>query len=96
VLDKENDRIHSISSAEFTNKINGYKITYTAGYALADLPADLKQAALDLVIYYMRNDMSVKSNKAPGTNSVQIEYVTTSNMPAHIARILNQYRTDWI
>lgn len=93
VLDISNDRIQAISSTGFTNYTNGYKITYTAGYEV--LPDDLKQAAIDLVVYYMKHDMAVKSNKAAGTNTVQIEYVTTTAVPSHIARILNLYRKDW-
>lgn len=96
VLDISNDRIQIVgnsSTSVFTNKINGYKITYNAGYE--EIPEDLKQAALDLVIYYMKHDMAVKSNKAAGTNTVQIEYVTTNAVPSHIARVLNLYRRDW-
>lgn len=89
VLDVEDGSIAPIDLEEFTRYINGYKITYTAGYET--LPADLKTAVLDLVTYYLKNDMAVHSPKAPGTNSVQIEYVTTTNLPAHIKRILDLY-----
>jgi hypothetical protein len=73
----------------FEDLINGYKITYTAGYET--LPEDLKLAVLDLVTYYLKNDAAVHSTKAPGTNSVQIEYISTTNMPAHIKRVLDLY-----
>lgn len=69
--------------------LNGYKVTYTAGYE--SLPEDLKLAVLDLVTYYVKNDMAVHSPKAPGTNSVQIEYITNTNLPAHIKRVLDLY-----
>jgi len=39
--------------------------------------------------------MSIHANKAPGSNAVQIEYITTSQLPAHIKRILDMYRTDY-
>lgn len=81
------------NSTVFAKAINGYKITYTAGYE--ELPADLKVAVLDLITYYMKNDGSVHSPKAPGTNSVQIEYITTTALPAHIARVLNLYKASW-
>lgn len=81
------------NSTVFAKAINGYRITYTAGYE--ELPADLKVAVLDLVTYYMKNDGSVHSPKAPGTNSVQIEYITTTALPAHIARVLNLYKASW-
>lgn len=73
--------------------INGYKITYFAGYET--VPQDLKLAVLDLITYYRKNDGAIHSNKAPGTNSVQIEYVSTTNLPAHIKRILDQYVADY-
>lgn len=87
VIDKEDDSIVGIHG--FPKKINGYKITYTAGYEA--LPEDLKLAVLDLVTYYIKNDASVHSPKAPGTNSVQIEYVTSTSLPAHIRRVLDLY-----
>lgn len=46
---------------------------------------------MDLVTYYVKNDMSVHSPKAPGTNTVQIEYVLSTTLPAHIRRVLDQY-----
>ena len=89
VLDMEDGAITCIGVDEFPKSVNGYKVTYTAGYEV--LPEDLKVAVLDLVTYYIKNDMSVHSPKAPGTNSVQIEYITTSNLPAHIRRVLYLY-----
>ena len=89
VLDAEDGTITSIYTTEFPKYVNGYKVTYTAGYET--LPEDLKVAVLDLITYYLKNDASVHSPKAPGTNSVQIEYITTANLPAHIRRVLYLY-----
>ncbi len=89
VVSKRDDTIKPITGSEFPYKINSYRVTYTAGYEV--LPVDLKLAILDLVTYYMHNDMAVHSSKAPGTNTVQIEYVVTTNLPAHIKRILDLY-----
>ena len=72
---------------------NGYRITYTAGYET--LPEDLKLAVLDLITYYIKNDSAIHSNKAPGTNTVQIEYVTTTSLPAHIKRVLDLYTANY-
>jgi len=52
-------------------------------------------AIFDLVKYYMRNDMAVHSNKAPGTSIVQLDYQTNASVPAHIRRILDLYRVDY-
>lgn len=99
VADLEDDSIVALPISEstptiFPKAINGYKITYYAGYQ-DGIPTDLKVAVLDLITYYMKNDGSVHSPKAPGTNSVQIEYITTTALPAHIARVLNLYKASW-
>lgn len=91
-IDREDGSIVAIYPP-FPKYINGYKITYTGGYE--ELPEDLKLAVLDLVTYYLKNDMSVHSPKAPGTNSVQIEYITTANLPAHIRRVLYLYTASY-
>lgn len=91
---KKDDSIRAISSSGFPYAPNAYRITYTAGYEV--IPADLKLAVLDLVTYYLKNDMAVHSNRAQGSNTVQIEYVTSTNLPAHIKRILDIYRSSLI
>lgn len=78
---------------KFFEAVNGYKLTYKAGYT--ELPEDLKLAVLDLITYYLKNDAAIHSSKAPGTNSVQIEYVTTTNLPAHIKRVLDLYMANY-
>jgi uncharacterized phiE125 gp8 family phage protein len=95
VLDQEDGSIVALgyTDAVFPKYINGYKVTYTAGYET--LPEDLKVAVLDLVTYYVKNDGSVHSPKAPGTNTVQIEYITTTNLPAHIKRVLDLYTASF-
>lgn len=96
VLDQEDGSIVAIASgaeSTFAKYINGYRVTYSAGYET--LPDDLKIAVLDLVTYYLKNDASVHSPKAPGTNSVQIEYITTTNLPAHIKRVLDLYMASY-
>lgn len=93
VLKKSEGIIVPISSTTFDNYVNGYKLVYTAGYE--ELPEDLKLAILDLISYYIKNDAAIHSSKAPGTNSVQIEYVTTTNLPAHIKRVLDLYAANY-
>jgi hypothetical protein len=87
------DYIFSTGYPVFKEHINGYKVTYFAGYEV--VPADLKLAVLDLVTYYRKNDGAIHSTKAPGTNSVQIEYVSTTSLPAHIKRVLDLYTADY-
>lgn len=93
VIKKTSNSIAPILSTKFQEAINGYKLTYTAGYST--LPEDLMLAILDLVTYYLKNDAAVHSNKAPGTNSIQIEYVMNTNLPAHIKRVLDLYMANY-
>ena len=85
--------VKAIASVGFPEAINGYRITYNAGYET--LPIELKLAVFDLVTYYIKHDYSVHSNRAPGANSVQIEYITTTSLPAHIKRILDLYAANY-
>lgn len=90
---QDGDYIVSINPAGFEPLINGYRVSYFGGFET--VPEDLKLAVMDLITYYRRNDGSVHSTKAPGTNSVQIEYISTTNLPAHIKRVLDQYVADY-
>lgn len=90
---KRDNTILSLSKLGFPWLPNGYRLTYTAGYET--LPEDLKLAVFELITYYIKNDGAIHSNKAPGTNTVQIEYVTTTALPSHIKRVLDQYTADY-
>lgn len=91
---QDEDYILPLNTEQYFPKlINGYRVTYLAGYE--DVPEDLKLALLDLVTYYRKNDSAIHSTKAPGTNSVQIEYVSSTSLPAHIRRILDMYVADY-
>lgn len=87
------DLIYPLSASNFPKQLLGYKVTYTAGYD--DVPVDIALAVMDLINYYMKNDPAVHSNKAPGANSVQVEYITTASLPAHIRRVLDLYVSDY-
>jgi hypothetical protein len=93
VLKRKESILVPRSLYEFPYAVNGYKVTYKCGYAT--LPEDLKLACMDLLKYYLSNDSAVKSNKAPGTNSVQIEYVSTNSLPANIKRVLDLYKEHY-
>ena len=86
--------ISSPKNPIFSYASNGYKITYKGGYV--SCPEDLKVAVLDLIGYYLRADMSIKSTRLPGSNnSATVEYVTSTNFPAHIRRVIDMYRNAW-
>jgi hypothetical protein len=76
-----------ISNYTGYNRVNAFRVTYNAGYE--ELPEDLKLAILDLVTYYLRNDSAVHSTKSISPNTMQIEYVSTTNLPASIKRVLD-------
>lgn len=80
-------------SGSFEKLIRGYKISYFGGFET--IPEDLKMGCMDLLTYYKDNDAAVKSTKAAGTNTTQIEYIQSSSLPAHIRRILDLYMADY-
>ena len=77
----------------FQELINGYRVTYNAGYEI--LPGDLKLAIFDLIAFYIRNDSAVHSTKSVSPNTMQIEYVSSTNLPAHIKRVLDLYTVSY-
>ncbi len=86
VLDLQNDRI-ALFNGDLISIPNALKITYTGGYI--NLPNDLKLAVLDLISYYLKRESVPR--KTSGSN-VSIEYITNSDFPPHIKRILDLYR----
>lgn len=88
------DYVVSVNPRGFLPFINGYKVTYFAGYEA--VPQDLKLAVLDLVSYYRKNDSSIHNNRTPGGGgSVQLEYIMNTNLPAHIKRVVDLYVADY-
>jgi hypothetical protein len=87
------DYVLSLNPGGFPEQINGYKVTYFAGYET--VPADLKLAVLDLVEYYSKNNGAVHSTRDITPNTTQITYVASSNFPAAIKRVLDQYMADF-
>lgn len=91
VLDGE--LIRPIQSTTFQEQLLGYRITYTGGFD--PLPEDLKQAVVDLISYYRKNDGVVNSTKFTNTTTMQIEYISDVSLPAYIRRILDFYISDY-
>jgi len=90
---QKDDSIVSLSPYGFTEAINGYKVNYFAGYDT--VPGDLRLAVLDLIEYYSRNNGAVHSSRDLNPNTTQISYVSTTNLPAPIKRVLDQYVADF-
>lgn len=89
VVNKEEGYLYFINWATTPKLINGYRVTYTAGFE--QLPEDIKIATMDLVTYYLKGDFTVKSQRDAGSNTVQIEYITKNTLPSHIQRVLEIY-----
>jgi len=86
-------KIISLSPYGFREYIRGYEVTYFAGYE--STPQDLQLAAFDLLEYYMKNNSAVHVNRDVTPNVTQIQYIATTNLPAHIKRVLDQYVADY-
>lgn len=94
VVDTEADAVEIISYPYVNySKVNAFKFTYNAGYET--IPEDLKIAVMDLIQYYLRNDSAVHSSKSISPNTMQIEYVSSTNLPAHIKRILDLHTASY-
>ena len=93
VYDPSITAVRSLWATGFTNAVNGYRVTYNCGYEV--VPVDLKMAVMDLVTYYRKNDSAVHTHKLANPNTMQVEYIASSNFPAHIKRILDLYTADF-
>lgn len=69
--------------------LNAYKVCYNSGYET--LPADLKNAVMDLVSYILKGESTAQSATATDSSSVNITYVNSNALPAHIKRVLDLY-----
>lgn len=87
------DRVYSLARLGFPESINGYKVSYFAGYETT--PPDLKQAVLDLVRFYARSDTAIHSSRPVAANTKQTEYIVETTLPGHIKRVLDLYVADY-
>ena len=94
VLDVETECIVPIPPVtSFPRGINAYKVSYYAGFEV--LPEDLKLAVADTISFYLKNDGSVHVSNMNKSSSVQVEYVSSSNLPSHIQRVLELYKANY-
>lgn len=92
---QDGDSVVSLDPTKgFAELINGYKVSYFAGFET--LPEDLKLATLDIVTYYLKNSAAVHSTKSLAPNTMQVEYITGSQFPAHIRRVLDMYKANYL
>ncbi len=80
-------------SGVFEKLVNGYRVSYNAGYEV--IPEDIKLAVLDLVTYYMKHEGAVHSQVAVSSGNAQVQYIAQSNLPTHIKRVLDLYVSNY-
>lgn len=96
-VDTDEDSIYSkdgitfVSSSSFPKR--SLKITFKGGYETP--PADIKQAAMDIVEYYRSEQFTPRKM----TNSMTLENIgfragSSIGLPPHIKRILEMYRVQ--
>lgn len=88
IVDKDYDAVRRIGSS-FPSTYNGTKIVYTGGYA--SVPGDLRGVAAELLTYFLKNEGTPRRSTVSSSH-LQIEYITSSNLPAHIKNLLDNYR----
>lgn len=93
VYDSSKTAIRALGFTGFAEAINGYRVSYNCGYET--VPVDLKMAVMDLITYYRKNDSAVHTHKSANPNTMQVEYIASSNFPAHIKRVLDLYSADY-
>ena len=91
---QDGDSVVSLNPEGFKEKIAGYKVSYFAGYE--SLPEDLKLAVLDIIQYYLKNSSAVHTTKSVSPNTMQVEYLSGSQFPAHIRRVLDMYKANYL
>lgn len=73
----------------FKKQINGYRVTYNAGYEV--LPQDLKLAVIETVTYYLKYNGAVHNQISVSSTHPQMQYIALVNLPTNIRRILDLY-----
>jgi len=90
----DTDKLYTIPQPDKSrNLLKEFKIEYLGRFD--PIPGDLKLALFDLIEYYMKNNSAVHVNRDVTPNVTQIQYVATTNFPAHIKRVLDQYVVDY-
>ncbi len=76
--------------ARLANTVNGIRLTYKAGYATT--PLDIEQAAVYMTDYYKDEDYIPRKSMSGTSVDTVIQPDMTTRLPAHIRRVLENYR----
>lgn len=88
------DSVQSTSATGFAYALNGYRVTYNAGYTV--IPADLTMALYELITYFRKNDSTLHSTVRPGSSTTAIEYINSAGLPTNIRTVLDFYKADYL
>lgn len=93
IIDNKNESIIALNSlfADVTHTTNALKLTYKAGYD--ETPKDLELAAVHLTDYYKDEEYIPRKSMAGTSVDSVIQPDMTARLPAHIRRVLENYRT---
>lgn len=81
-----------ITASSFSAGPGSVKVVYKGGYQ--NIPEDLKQACIDLVTYYLKEEYKINRSIGSTTmqNASQASTPHSAELPAHIKRVLDLYR----
>lgn len=82
-------RLGFFSPRQFANYANGVRVNYTGGYA--NVPSDLKLAALEMVKVLYKGREGAKTVRLQGDDSTSHD-LSMDGFPPQIRRVLNLYR----
>ena len=88
IYDFELEALKSLNEDGFPKLPNAVKVTYKGGFD--QTPEDLKLGIYDLITYYLKGESSPR--KSLNSNQISVEYVKSSDLPAHIKRVFDLYR----
>lgn len=86
LLELTSDAVANVSTSKYLNKQT--RVVYVAGYA--DIPADIKQATMDLVKYYDKSEYMPLSSS--NVRTIDYDVMQSVSLPPQIRRVLAFYR----
>ena len=92
IIDTDNDAVISLKG-EFctpTYPFNAIKLVYRGGYS--EVPKDLVMAAVHLTDYYVDEEYTPRKSLAGSSVDHVVQPDMTARLPAHIRRVLENYR----
>lgn len=93
VIDANSESVRALqtSFASPAYPINALKLVYKGGYSA--IPKDLEMAAFSLADYFVGEDYTPRKALAGATVDNVIQPDMTARLPAHIRRVLENYRS---